>query len=623
MISKTKITQNELNAIAFHEWAKGKTADIKLDSNGNYVMDTMPFRTEFAKNAQDRFPYYYKEGGKVIKFHPTEVSFIDNSDKVISILKTGAGDSNSVLSEDKFSLKYSAALGAGIDIDVSTSETGWKKIITIDSLAALKTIPIQAKYLEISFEIETDFAIEGWDGKSDYVFTNALKLGDNSKIEAVKVWDSYVFTEQEIAEADREDLIREERCEAILRVRDGKKYFVKRIPVDYLKNAAYPIYTDTEIAYGSEYTFYEVSTESISVAELDATHFVVAFMDGVSGYGNAMIGVVSSGDQIAYGSEYAFNEAYTEYISVAALDATHFVVAFMDGGSSSYGIAMIGVVSSEDQIAYGSEYAFHEAITNYISAAALDATHFVVAFMDGGDGYGIGMIGVVSSGNQIAYGSEYAFHEDSSNYISAAAVDATHFVVAFTDGVYGIAMIGVVSSGNQIAYGSEYAFNEAYTEYISVAALDATHFVVAFMDGGSSSYGIAMIGVVSSEDQIAYGSEYAFHEAITNYISAAALDATHFVVAFMDSGGSSYGIAMIGVVSSEDQIAYGSEYAFNEASTEYISAAALDAAHFVVAFKDSGGSSYGIAMIGVVSLPPPAAAGGTSPAAKLIAAGFI
>jgi len=257
----------------------------------------------------------------------------------------------------------------------------------------------------------------------------------------------------------------------------------------------------------------------------------------------------------------------------------------------------------EGDITYGSEYVFNSAGTDYHSAAALDATHFVVAYRDVGNyNYGTAIIGTVS-GTTISYGSEYVFNSAATAFTSAAALDATHFVVAYQDKGfydYGTAVIGTVS-GSTISYGSEYVFNSANAYFMSAAALDATHFVVAYMDGGNSEYGTAVIGTVSGST-ISYGSEYVFNSAPSTYNSAAALDAAHFVVAYTDNVNSSYGTAVIGTVSSST-ISYGSEYVFNSAAT-YSSAAALDAAHFVVAYADYGNSNYGTAVVGTkIDLP--------------------
>ena len=151
------------------------------------------------------------------------------------------------------------------------------------------------------------------------------------------------------------------------------------------------------ISYGSEYVFNQASTSYISVSALDSTHFVVGYQDsGNSYYGTAIIGTIS-GSTISYSSEYVFNSAATYYISVSALDSTHFVVGYCDSGNSSYGTAIIGTISGST-ISYGSEYVFNQASTSYISVSALDSTHFVVGYRDGGNSYyGTAIIGTLPS----------------------------------------------------------------------------------------------------------------------------------------------------------------------------------------------------------------------------------
>jgi len=299
----------------------------------------------------------------------------------------------------------------------------------------------------------------------------------------------------------------------------------------------------------------------------------------------------------AYGDEVQFNASLTYEISCAKLDSTHFVVAYFDEGNSNYGTAIIGTISNEDEIAYGSEYVFNSATTYYISVSVLDSTHFVVAYCDdGNNGYGTAIIGTVSNGDEIAYGSEYVFNSANTNFVSASTLDSTHFVIAYEDrgnSDYGTAIIGTVSNGDDIAYGSEFVFNSAGTIYIPVSALDSTHFVVAYRDGGNSNYGTTIVGTVSNGDDIAYGSEYVFNSASTDYISVSTLDSTHFIVAYRDVGNSDYGTARVGTIANVDEIDFGSEYVFNSANTNFVSASTLDSTHFVVTYRDLGNSNYG------------------------------
>jgi len=357
------------------------------------------------------------------------------------------------------------------------------------------------------------------------------------------------------------------------------------------------------ITYGSEYPFNSLISAYVSSAKIDETHFVVACSAGSDG--DAVIGTIS-GTTISYGTVYEFRNGATNWVSVSLLDATHFVVAYQ--GNNGVGIAMVGTISNDDEIAFGSEYTFNSASTDNISVTALDATTFIVAFGDdGGDDYGIAMIGTVSNINEIAFGAEYIFNSAVTSHISVTALDATHFVVAYKDGGnsnYGTAILADISNGAIHAFGSEYVFNSASTNNISVTALDATHFVISYVDGGNSNYGTAIVGTVTIAGlSIAYGSEYAFNEAATTYPNVGLIDATHFVISYVDGGNSNYGTAIVGTISSVDQIAYGTEYPFNEADTRYISVAGLDATHVIIGYMDDGNSDYGTAIHGTVDFP--------------------
>jgi len=342
----------------------------------------------------------------------------------------------------------------------------------------------------------------------------------------------------------------------------------------------------------SEFVFNTAGLVYISIAMIDSTHFVIAYCDyGNNNYGTAIIGTVS-GSSISFGSEYVFNAAGTYYPFAATIDSTHFVIAYADDGNNNNGTAIIGTISGTS-ISFGSKYVFNAGHTNYISAAMIDSTHFVVAYMDvGNSSYGTAIIGTVS-GTSISFGSEYVFNAADNYYISVATLDSTHFVVAWQDAGnsnYGTAIIGTVS-GSSISFGSEYVFNAGATYYISAAMIDSTHFVVAYWDNGNSDYGTAIIGTVSGST-ISFGSEYVFNTGNTYHISVATIDSTHFVVAWQDAGNSDYGTAIIGTINGSS-ISFDSEYVFNAAGTHYNSAAMLDSTHFVVAYSDGGNNSYG------------------------------
>ncbi len=415
------------------------------------------------------------------------------------------------------------------------------------------------------------------------------------------------------------------------------------------------------ITYGAEYVFNAVTTNFISIHSLDSAHFVASYRDdGNSNQGTAIIGTVS-GSTITYGAEYVFNAARTyHYISATRLDSSKFAVVFNDNADGDQGKAIIGTVSGST-ITYGAEYVFHNSGGLYdltsTTVAALDATNFVIGYGDYNNlDYGTGIIGSVS-GSVIAYGTKYVFNASEHQIISdmsVALLDDTHFVVAYRDGGnsnYGTAIIGTVS-GSAITYGAEYVFNAATTYNLAVAALDATHFVVAH----SYPYGTAMVGTVSGSDITFFASNnFNATSNDTGDISMATLDATHFVVFYKDNT-AGYAVARVGTISgtvitsygtaanvsavdtyagkitaldathfattyvtvsngygvgrvasvvlSTGAITLGTAVNFNAASTDYSpppSITSLDATHFAVAYKDQGNSSFGTVRVASVS----------------------
>ena len=306
-----------------------------------------------------------------------------------------------------------------------------------------------------------------------------------------------------------------------------------------------------------------------------------------------------------FGTESCFNTISTRYNAVAMLDSTHVVVAYRDDGGDIYGCAKVGVIDG-NTVTWGAENIFNSATTNYINITGIDSTHFVIVYQDAGNSnYGTAIVGSVSGTTISSYGAENVFNTATTVAMSVSSLDSTRFVVGFKDdggADYGIARIGAISGTTISSYGAENVFNSAATDDISVSTLDSTHFVVAYRDTGNSSYGTAIVGVVSGTTISSYGAENVFNSAPTVYLSVSTLDSTHFVVAYRDNGNSSYGTAIVGVVSGTTISSYGAENVFNSAPTVYLSVSVLDGTHFVVVYQDADGLNYyGSALVGVVS----------------------
>ena len=356
-----------------------------------------------------------------------------------------------------------------------------------------------------------------------------------------------------------------------------------------------------DITFGAEAEFLSAGAASyVSAAALSATVFVVAYRDGAdSSHGKAKVGTVSGAD-ITFGAEAEFLSADgAYYISAAALSPTAFVVAYRDDADSSHGTAKVGTVSGT-AIAFGAEAEFLSAgAASYVSAAALSATAFVVAYWDGADsGHGTAKVGTVS-GAAITFGAEAEFlSAGAASYVFATALSGSQFVVVYYDSAVGTTTkVGAVS-GTAIAFGAETVlFAAGSAGFVSAAALSGSQFVVAYYDGLDSGHGTAKVGTVSGTS-IAFGAEAEFLSAgAVGYVSAAALSTTAFVVAYRDDADSSHGTARVGslaqsfAASPADSVSLADAASKSASSARSDSAALSDAVGFGTSKSDSAALS--------------------------------
>jgi len=359
------------------------------------------------------------------------------------------------------------------------------------------------------------------------------------------------------------------------------------------------------ITFGNESEFLNANGASrVSIADFSTSGFVVGYQDDSVGSnkGRAKIGSIS-GTNITFGSMTAFFNGDGDF-SIASFSETKFVVAYQDFADSKRGKARVGTIAGTT-ISYGptTEFVPSLGIDGGLSVAALSTSGFVVTYNNRNDDHGSARIGTVD-GTSITFGSEAEFKSTGNiELTSVAALSTSGFVVAYkdnTDSNHGTAKIGTVD-GTSITFGSEAEFNSAGgTSYISVAAFDASSFVVAYVDQADLSHGTAKVGTVAGTS-ITFGAEAEFLIATANYISAAILTTSSFIVAYTDASDANHGTVKTGTIDGTD-ITFGEEVEFLSANgAAFNSITYLGASKLVIAYQDTADSNHGTAKIG--SLP--------------------
>jgi len=266
-----------------------------------------------------------------------------------------------------------------------------------------------------------------------------------------------------------------------------------------------------------------------------------------------------------------FEATSANNVRVAALDSTHFIVAWGKGTTAGLS-ARVGHLSG-GAISFGAALATINSSKTYaeLDVVALDSTHAVLVARQSTDNPDT-LLGYVLtiSGTDVTVGapSASALSIGNPNPFTAAmcALDSTHVLLccgeaSSTSTFYSAAVVGTVA-GTDVTWGASCQFDGAVkvgSAPLQVCALSSTKAVVCYRFGGISSItGHARVLTVSGADVTA-GAEKDFVTSgqIVAYISAAKLDSARFAVSYFDANG----YAIVGNVSGTD-ITFGSRQQF-------------------------------------------------------------
>ena len=356
-------------------------------------------------------------------------------------------------------------------------------------------------------------------------------------------------------------------------------------------------------AVGSEAVFESARADQISSTfDSNSNKVVIAYKDvGNSNYGTCVVGTVS-GTSISFGTPVVFESANCTATS-ATFDSNSnkVVIAYTDGGNSSYGTAIVGTVSGTS-ISFGTPAVFESAGISYPKATfESNSNKVVIAYRDNGNSsFGTAIVGTVSS-TSISFGAAAVFESSNSVYISSTFDSLNNKVVIsyndYSNSQNGTAVVGTVS-GTSISFGTPVVFEGATTTY-TAATFDSNSnkVVIAYTDGGNSSHGTAIVGTVSGTS-ISFGTPVVFEGASTLW-SSIAFDSSagKVVIAYRDTANSGKGTLVSGTVSGTG-ISFQSPAVFESGSVQWI-ATAFDsnANKVVISYRDDGNSNYGTSVV--------------------------
>ena len=394
------------------------------------------------------------------------------------------------------------------------------------------------------------------------------------------------------------------------------------VPVNGAPSIAYnPDTQKHTIVWGNQYSPYQIYqvTATVSGTSISATSAILIY-DATGGAGpepQSLVYDTNSDKMVLHMRKVgATDEGIAFVLNPSFVPASSFlgIADAAISNAASGKITMKGGVATNSQLlplsytgSLGSAAVYESAQAEY-QGMAFDSSNnrVVVAYKDDGNSsHGTAAVGTVS-GTGITWGTPVVFEAASTSYV-AVTFDSSNnkIVIAYSDvgnSEHGTAIVGTVS-GTSISFGSPTVFESAATTRIG-ATFDSNSnkVVIVYRDDGNSSYGTAVVGTVSGTS-ISFGTPVVFNSGDT-ITPSAAFDSSNnkIVIAYKDSGNSQYGTAIVGTVSGTS-ISFGSEVVFEAAALKDYVGIAFDSNSnkIVIAYSDQGNSSYGTAIVGTVS----------------------
>lgn len=598
---------------------------ITAPENNTFTIGVMNYESSFAPNSANAKTLQYKLDDKFISFKPSAV-YIDGQ-KVLN-----ANNIQKFANRNKYDNVFN-----GIDLEVFTRGRVWNKVLEIKNPAFLDLIPQQAQTISIEFEVESNFVINGWDRKSNLEVVKKIRIGDFSYLEQAQAWDSYredVVVEIQETECGLPDdpcetgskietLTNRINLKTVLSSRGNKLFFTKEIPIDWLRDAQFPVYTDADVTYGTKQVFDNTTLVfQTHVAEIGTNKFVVCWthsfgFDGNDGF--CSVGTVS-GTTITFGSSLKYQDDVVLFgedeTDVCKVDDNKFAISYMKDAANDDGFTVIGS-SSATTIEYGTEVEFETGDTEWSSCGQLTTDAYAICYNDETDSDTGKCVANTVSGLTITAGTPTAidgnggatkdFYPENN---SVANIGTNKFVNCFREEETeddGMCVVGTVATRTITFSVAPSDFDTDSTVNVGVSKVNTDdQFVVAYdADGGKTiaatisgstiTYGTAQLHVSTTSGNIAYHNE------------SATINSTQHVLVYEQQGATDEGLSRLNTVDWGTRgVTLGDAEVFEDGnvggSGDYgIDITLISSNKVVICYQDDDDSDFGYCIIGDVS----------------------
>jgi len=323
------------------------------------------------------------------------------------------------------SSKIKDVWGKGSNIEVKNTAHSVSKIVSFDE-TFLKNLPVDQKYVNVSFDLGGDWNVPNG------TYTNRFEIEKNIWLEKSQAWDSSFI----------DDDTNENRIDIELEIKDG--VLTKKIPVEWLKNATYPIYTDAVFTFGTKQLADAGPIGTVDAMKIGTDKYATCWSDNAdaSAEGQCIVGTVS-GTVSTFGSVSDFSTDITTVgnnndMGACAAGDDRWVVVFSDDADADDGTARVASSTGTTINGYGTAFDFNDGVATYSPVCSyISSDKIIVAYSDVISLDVEARSCTINSDYTLTCGTEVTIAAFASTFpldLSCATLDTDKFVCHYRDG---------------------------------------------------------------------------------------------------------------------------------------------------------------------------------------------
>tara|TARA_R100000005_G_C4977397_1_gene188330 strand:+ start:55 stop:1536 length:1482 start_codon:yes stop_codon:yes gene_type:complete len=299
---------------------------------------------------------------------------------------------------------------------------------------------------------------------------------------------------------------------------------------------------------------------------------VIAYADGGnSSYGTAVVGSIS-GTTLSFGTPVVYKSSNPTKQNTPVFDPDNNKVVIAYQWNNANGYAIVGTVDpSDNSISFGSEAQFESNQAVGVSMTYdKGADKFIIFWSENGDAECLAVTGTVS-GTSISFGSEVQVdaQNHAKDHVVSVAYNENANKTLFTwrnddniNGPYtgdGTSRVGTVS-GTSISVGTTKVWGEDDSLINSIYVPGQNKILIVYRDDNNSYYGTARVATISGTS-VSLGTAAVFESAETGNIALAVNDSdtSKVIITYTDNGDSNRSVAVLATVSGTS-VSFGSTF---------------------------------------------------------------